>query len=166
MDSLRSGVAKKVSGRRQRGPHPRRTSPVRHTVGGVKTKITRAAALSAVLLTACGGSSTPGPDAAPQVQPGTTLLGSVGTDDDPEAFEIALTTEGGDPVDVVAAGSYTLVVDDPSQIHNFHLTGQGVDVETEISGTGKKTFEVTFSAGEYGYVCDPHPSMSGTLRAV
>ncbi len=124
-----------------------------------------AAAVSLLLLPGCSGSA-PGPDAKAQVQPGATLLGSVGNDDDPEAFDIALTTESGDPVDVVAAGAYTLVVDDPSQIHNFHLTGQGVDVATDISGTGKKTFQVTFSAGEYGYVCDPHPSMSGALRAV
>ncbi len=135
-------------------------------MGPVNTGTRLTAALSALALTACGGSSTPGPDAEAQVQPGAMLLGSVGTKDDPEAFEIALTTESGDPVEVVAAGAYTLVVDDPSQIHNFHLTGEGVDVATDISGTGKKTFEVTFAAGEYGYVCDPHSSMSGTLRAV
>ena len=128
-------------------------------------------ASTAVLLlsaTACssGGPSAPGPDAEPQVQPGATLVGSVGTEDEPEAFVIALTTEDGTEVDVVAAGSYTLVVEDPSQIHNFHLMGAGVDVETGVAETGQQTFEVTFEPGEYEYVCDPHPSMSGALRAV
>lgn len=123
--------------------------------------------LLAPALTACSSEpEAPAADAAPQVQPGATLLGSVGTEDDPEAFEIALTDEEGNPVDVVAAGDYTLVVSDPAQIHNFHLTGDGVDVDTGVAETGKKTFQVTFTAGEYGYVCDPHPSMSGALRAV
>lgn len=125
-----------------------------------------ATTLSLLVLTACGGDSAPGPEAEAQVQPGTTLLGSVGTSDDPDAFEIALTTQDGDPVEVVAAGSYTLVVDDPSKIHNFRLSGDGVNVATEVSGIGKETFEVTFSVGEYGYVCDPHPSMNGSLQAV
>ena len=121
-----------------------------------------------VAVSACGSDSPSAPpaDAAPQVQPGATLLGSVGTEDDPEAFEIALTTEDGTPVDVVAAGDYTLVVDDPSRIHNFHLSGPGVDVETDIAGTGEESFDVSFEAGEYSYICDPHPSMSGSLRAV
>lgn len=124
--------------------------------------------LSLVAVSACssGGGSAPPADAEPQLQPGATLLGSVGTPEEPEAFEIALTDEEGAPVDVVAAGSYTLVVDDPARIHNFHLTGPGVDVETSVSGTGQETFEVSFEAGEYGFVCDPHPSMNGALRVV
>ena len=119
-------------------------------------------------LAACGssGPESPPADAAPQVSAGATLRGTVGTPDDPEAFEIALTTEDGTPVEVVEAGSYTLVVSDPSRIHNFHLTGKGVDAETDVSGTGEMTFEVTFAEGEYTYICDPHPSMSGALRAV
>ena len=119
-------------------------------------------------LAACssGGPSAPPADAAPQVSAGATLRGSVGTPDSPEAFEIALTTEDGTPVEVVEAGSYTIVVSDPAQIHNFHLTGPGVDEETDVAGTGESTFQVTFEKGEYTYICDPHPSMSGTLRAV
>ena len=126
------------------------------------------AALMLLSATACssGGPDAPGPEAEPQVQPGATLLGSVGTEDSPEAFEIALTTQDGTEVDVVAAGTYTLVVDDPAQIHNFHLTGEGVDVDSGVSETGQQTFQVTFEPGEYTYVCDPHPSMSGALRAV
>ncbi len=125
-------------------------------------------ALSLAALTACGGggSGAPGPDAQPQVQPGAVLRGTVGTAEDPEAYEIALTLEDGTPVEAVAAGAYTLVVEDVAQTHNFHLTGSGVDVETEVRGTGEDTFEVTFAAGKYAYICDPHPSMSGALRVV
>jgi plastocyanin len=110
--------------------------------------------------------SPPPADAEPQVQPGATLLGAVGTAEDPEAFEIALTTQEGEPVEVLAAGSYTLVVDDLAQIHNFHLTGTGVDVATDIAGTGEDTFDVTFQSGTYRYLCDPHPSMNGEVQAV
>lgn len=128
------------------------------------------AALAVLLAaaTACGGGAAeaPGPDAQPQAQPGDTLRGTVGTDEDPEAYVIGLTTEDGTEVEAVAAGTYTLVVEDPSQIHNFALTGDGVDVATDVRGTGEETFEVTFAPGTYTYVCDPHPSMSGALRVV
>jgi len=64
----------------------------------------------------------------------------------------------------VAAGTYTLKVDDQASIHNFHLTGDGVDVSTDVSGTGEKTFTVTLKPGTYTFVCDPHSSqMHGTL---
>jgi plastocyanin len=102
----------------------------------------------------------------PQVQPGATLIGTVGTADEPEAFEIALTTQDRQPVETVAAGSYTVVVDDYAQSHNFHLSGAGVDAVTDVGGTGKKTFQVTFQPGEYRYLCDPHPSMRGSLKAI
>ena len=127
-----------------------------------------ALALSLLAVSACGGSDpeAPGPGAEPQVQPGATLKGTVGTAEDPEAYEIALTTEDGTPVEVVAAGDYTLVVEDLAETHNFNLTGEGVDAATDVGSTGTMTFQVTFTAGEYEYVCDPHPSMSGALRAV
>lgn len=101
-----------------------------------------------------------------QLQPGATLVGTVGTAQDPESFEIALTTRDGQDVEVVAAGTYTLVVDDFAQIHNFHLMGDGVDAATEVAGTGRMSFEVTFQSGQYRYVCDPHPSMRGDLRVI
>ena len=63
------------------------------------------------------------------------------------------------------AKGYTITVDDRSRIHNWVLSGDGVDgVATDVSGTGEKSFPVTLKAGEYGYVCDPHPSMTGTLK--
>ncbi len=91
----------------------------------------------------------------------TVLLASVGTDDEPEAFEIALTTEDGESVDELPAGDYEIQVSDPSQIHNFALTGPGVQEATSVSGTEDVTWEVTLEEGDYDYICDPHPSMSG-----
>ena len=41
-------------------------------------------------------------------------------------------------------------------MHNFHLTGPGVNVKTSVGATGTKTFTVTLKKGTYKFVCDPH----------
>jgi Copper binding proteins, plastocyanin/azurin family len=89
-----------------------------------------------------------------------TLAGSVGP-----GFEISLQDSGGTDVETLAAGTYTLAVDDQSDIHNFHLTGEGVDVTTDVGGTGTETFDVELAAGTYTFVCDPHAStMTGSFE--
>ena len=63
------------------------------------------------------------------------------------------------------AGKIKLVVADKASIHNFHLTGPGVNVKTSVSGTGTKTFTVTLKNGTYKFVCDPHASvMKGSFK--
>ena len=47
-------------------------------------------------------------------------------------------------------------MDDRSEEHNFHLSGPGVDVSTDIAAVGKQTFKVTLANGRYTFVCDPH----------
>lgn len=86
---------------------------------------------------------------------GRTLNGSVGP-----GFDISL--EG---TDNLAPGDYRLVVNDQSSAHNFHLTGPGgVDVSTDVSAEGERSFDVTLETGEYTFVCDPHSStMRGTF---
>lgn len=118
-------------------------------------------------LAACGGGSTApevdGP-VATGIAPGATLLGTIGTPEDPDDFSIGLTDESGAAVTTLPAGDYTIKVDDQTRIHNWALSGDGVDdVATEVSGTGEQSFPVTLTAGEYTYVCDPHPSMTGTI---
>jgi plastocyanin len=62
------------------------------------------------------------------------------------------------------AGKIKLVVADKSSIHNFHLTGPGVNVKTSVGSTGSKTFTVTLKKGAYKFVCDPHASsMKGSF---
>lgn len=122
-----------------------------------------AALALAALTSACSGS---GPDGTPaagpaQTAPGNMLLGSVGGTDDPNAFDIALTTQDGEPVKNLKAGAYTLVVQDRSKIHNFVLVGPGVEEATEVAAVGESTFQITLEAGSYDYSCDPHPSMAG-----
>jgi plastocyanin len=91
---------------------------------------------------------------------GTTLQASVGP-----GFEISLTTSDGQDVATLAAGEYTIEVDDQSDIHNFHLTGAGVDEDSGVSETGTSTWTVTFEAGSYHFQCDPHASqMNGDFE--
>lgn len=65
----------------------------------------------------------------------------------------------------VKAGTYTIVVHDKSNIHNFHLIGPGVNKLTSTPGIGTQTWTVTLKKGTYRFVCDPHATiMKGVLR--
>jgi hypothetical protein len=90
------------------------------------------------------------------------LIGTVGSTDDPDAYEIKLTTEDGAEVTTtLRPGEYMLEIDDLSTIHNFHLGGPraAVDVATDVAGTGEKTVIVLLQEPEsYIYVCDSHPT--------
>jgi plastocyanin len=91
---------------------------------------------------------------------GNTLLASVGP-----GFDISLTTEDGEDVTTLAPGTYSITVDDQSDQHNFHLSGPGVDVTTEVSEVGEVTWDVDLQAGSYQFVCDPHASsMNGSFE--
>ncbi len=122
-----------------------------------------AAALLAVLLAAACGS--PAEEEAPEtaVAGAPTLRGSVGTEQSPDAFEITLVDENGNPVTELPAGQYNVEVTDWSDVHNFHLDGGGgaVNEKTGVVDTGETTWAVTFKPGQYRYLCDPHPSMNG-----
>jgi plastocyanin len=96
--------------------------------------------------------STTPPTTSTADSSGGTLDGTVGP-----GFTISL-TKGGAAVTTLTAGTYTLNVDDQADIHNFHLTGSGVDVSTDVSFKGKKSFTITLKAGKYHYQCDPHSS--------
>ena len=91
-----------------------------------------------------------------------TLIGTVGSTDDPDAYEISLTTEDGAEVTtVLPPGKYTLEINDLSTIHNFHLGARraGVDVATDVAGTDEKTTIVVLQDREaYIYACDAHPA--------
>jgi plastocyanin len=62
-------------------------------------------------------------------------------------------------------GKIKLVVADKSSIHDFHLTGPGVNVKTSVAFIGTKTFTITLKKGTYRFVCDPHSSsMKGSFK--
>jgi plastocyanin len=72
---------------------------------------------------------------------------------------ITLTDANGAPVTRLEPGTYDIVVNDASDIHNFHLLGPGVDVKTETPELVRTTWTVTFVEGRYTFVCDPHDGL-------
>jgi plastocyanin len=81
------------------------------------------------------------------------LSGTVGP-----GFTITLKANG-KTVKKLKSGRYTISVSDKSPIHNFHLSGPGVDKEiTSVPFTGTKKITVRLKKGTYKYVCDPHAS--------
>jgi hypothetical protein len=89
--------------------------------------------------------------AAPTGAADGQLVGTVGP-----GFTIFLKDSSGAAVRHLDAGTYTLLVHDLSDEHNFHLTGPGVSAITDVEFVGDKTFTITVGDGTYNYVCDPH----------
>jgi plastocyanin len=94
--------------------------------------------------------------------PGTAqaqeLQAHVGLATNPDAFSIALTNADGSAVTHLDPGTYTIVVHDYSEMHDFHLTGPGVNVATAVERIETVTWTVTLTDGTYRFVCDPHAS--------
>jgi plastocyanin len=144
-----------------------------------RTGYALAAALAAVALAAagCGGDDDEAGDDTTTItettgtttetdtetatpEAGTALKGSVGP-----GFDISLTTADGESVTTLAPGSYELEIEDLSSAHNFHLSGPGVDISTDVGEEGTQTVDLTVSTGSYSFVCDPHASqMNGSFE--
>ncbi len=110
-------------------------------MGGVAVKLLVAAALVALL--GAGGAHADNP----------ALTADVGVDD---SYNISLTDSSGASVKHVDAGTYTLVIHDHSTLHNFRLSGPGVEVASGIVDAGDQTFTVTLVDGTYFFQCDVH----------
>ena len=83
-----------------------------------------------------------------------TLTGTVGP-----GFTISMNKK------TVKAGTYVITVHDLASIHDFHLTGPGVDKKTSVPGTGTTKWTVKLKKGTYHFVCDPHHTiMHGVLN--
>ena len=113
------------------------------------------AAFAAVVLAAQAGAMSNPAVSNPK------LKGDVGP-----GFTIHLKDATGHAVKTLKAGTYTITVVDKSNIHNFHLTGPGVNKQiTAIGFRGTKTVTVTLKKGTYKYVCDPHvTTMNGSFK--
>jgi plastocyanin len=145
----------------------------------VFTGVTRNTAIAAVLAaltlvlvaSACGGDSSSSGETTTTEATTTTEGGSGSASGTLEGetgpgFEIEV-KQNGEDAESVKAGTYTLHVEDKSDIHNFHLIGPGVDEEvTSVPFEGEKTVTVTLQKGTYTYQCDPHASqgMKGTFE--
>jgi plastocyanin len=83
---------------------------------------------------------------------------------DGPGFTITL-KKGTSKVTSLKAGKYKIVINDKSNIHNFHLTGPGVNKTTGVGAQGTFTWTVTLKKGTYKYICDPHAAiMKGSFK--
>jgi plastocyanin len=83
-----------------------------------------------------------------------TLTGTVGP-----GFTIKMNKQ------TVKAGTYVITIHDLASIHDFHLTGPGVNKKTSVTGTGTTKWTVKLKKGTYNFVCDPHHTiMHGVLK--
>jgi plastocyanin len=81
-----------------------------------------------------------------------TVNGTVGP-----GFTIALTMQGKKVTKLKAGTAYRFVISDRASIHDFHLSGPGLDrVLTGVEYTGTKSFVLRLKKGSYSFVCDPH----------
>ncbi len=94
------------------------------------------------------------------------LVATVGSHD---GFNISLKDSAGNPVRHLDPGTYTIQVNDLSDLHNFHLSGPGVDQATGIDEIVNTTWTVTLADGTYAFQCDAHANImhgSFTVGAV
>jgi plastocyanin len=93
---------------------------------------------------------------------GGSLKGTVGP-----GFTITLTSGDGGAVMQLTPGSYDLEIEDLSAAHNFHMTGPGVDISTDVGEEGTQNVSIELAAGTYEFVCDPHAGqMNGSVEVV
>ena len=81
------------------------------------------------------------------------LVGEVGP-----GFKIEVEKSGKD-LKTIKAGTYRIKVEDKASIHNFHLTGPGLNKKTGIGFKGETTWTIKLKPGRYTYKCDPHAAM-------
>jgi hypothetical protein len=107
-------------------------------------------ALPVVVALAIGGSVA-------VAQGATTLNATVGP-----GFTIGM-KKGSSKVTSLRAGSYTIKVSDKSNIHNFHLTGPGVNKSTSVPKRGNATWILTLKKGTYRYSSDGSSKTNGSF---
>ena len=92
-----------------------------------------------------------------------TVNGTVGP-----GFTIGLTMQGKKVTKLKAGTAYRFVISDRSSIHDFHLSGPGLNrVLSSVEDTGTRTFVLRLKKGSYRFVCDPHAGiMHGSFRVV
>jgi plastocyanin len=89
-----------------------------------------------------------------------TVTGTVGP-----GFTIGLAMHGKKVTKLKAGTAYRFAIRDRSSIHDFHLSGPGLNrVLTSVPFTGTRSFVLRLRKGSYRFVCDPHSGiMHGRL---
>jgi plastocyanin len=115
-----------------------------------RSLLVAAVAAAAVAATGSGSAAT-----------AKTVNGTVGP-----GFTIGLTMNGKRVTKLKAGTAYRFVISDQADIHDFHLSGPGLNrVLTSVEFTGTKTFVLRLKKGSYRFVCDPHSTiMHGSFR--
>jgi plastocyanin len=112
----------------------RRITPMRSLLLGV-------VAAAALIATGNGLAASP-----------KTVTGTVGP-----GFTIGLAMHGKKVAKLKAGTTCRFVMRDRSGIHDFHLSGPGLNrVLTSVPFTGTKSFVLRLRKGRYRFVCDPH----------
>ena len=101
--------------------------------------------------------------------PHAKLVGTVGKND---AYKISLNTSNGKVAKTLKAGTYTLVIHDDSNLHNYELDGpHGKSwTFTSVPFKGTKTMTIKLVAGAYKAYCSATrvgdvPALQGQVAA-
>jgi plastocyanin len=80
-------------------------------------------------------------------------------------FKIEMKNRAGRKLTSVKAGTYRIKIEDMASVHNFRLTGPGVNKATSLGGRIETVWTVRLRPGKYTFVCDPHADrMRGSFR--
>ena len=80
-------------------------------------------------------------------------------------FKIEMKNQANRKLTTIKAGTYRIKIEDKATIHNFRLTGPGVNRATSIPRTAETVWTVRLKPGRYQFVCDPHVgTMRGSFR--
>jgi plastocyanin len=81
------------------------------------------------------------------------------------SFKLEMKDSADRSLTTVKAGTYRIKIEDKAKIHNFHLTGPGVNKSTSVGGVAETTWTVRLRPGKYTFLCDAHPdTMRGSFR--
>lgn len=112
-------------------------------------RITRTTTLLVIVAIAVAALAATGSGSAAAAK---TVNGTVGP-----GFTITLTLQGKNVTKLKAGTAYRFVISDRSSIHDFHVSGPGLNrVLTSVEFTGTKSFVLKLKKGSYRFVCDPH----------
>jgi hypothetical protein len=110
------------------------------------------AALLAVGLAACGSDSDSAGGGPGGLPPGDVVLTADNIAWDKDTLEAPADTD------------FTIVIDNKDDGVQHNLDIKDTDFKTELaSGVVAQVLQINLPAGEYDYVCDLHPTMTGTL---
>jgi len=100
---------------------------------------------------------------APAAPAPKTVHGTVGP-----GFTISLTSGGKNVTKLKKGVPYRFVISDRASIHDFHLSGPGLNrILTTVGFTGTKSVVLKLKKGVYRFFCDPHSAvMHGSFRVV